>query len=169
MDRGEYHLNKEEERLLHFKMNFHNETVILLKGKEKGGIHILNAENSSFQKGNKILETKNDILKFIHHTIEQLGKEEQVDIVLLSEKVYKSTIDFLQENLNYSKIYLFEYGDIFYPKQNIQHMKEPIDIFYQIKTGLLQVSGFPSGTSTKREYHILYDGLWSGIPESLFK
>ena len=71
-------------------------------GKEKGGIHILNAENSSFQKGNKIFETKNEILKFIHHTIEQLGKEEQVDIVLLSEKVYKSTIDFLQENLNYS-------------------------------------------------------------------
>ena len=75
MDRGEYHLNKEEERLLHFKMNFHNETVILLKGKEKGGIHILNVENSSFQKGNKIFETKDEILEFIHHTIEQLGKE----------------------------------------------------------------------------------------------
>ena len=167
MDKN-YHLITDEEKVIHFQMNFNNETVILLKGKVNGGVHILTTESSSFQK-NEMIETKNEVLEFIQHTHSYLEKEDQFDVILLSEKILKSTIDFLRDKINYSKIYLFEYGDIFYPKQTIQHVKEPIDIIYQVQPSILQVSGFSSSLSSKREYHIFYDELWSEVPESLFK
>ena len=169
MEEKNFHLITDEEKVIHLKMNYYNETVIILKGKVNGGVHILNTESSSFQIKNKIIESKNEVLDFIQHTNSLLEKEDRFDIILLSEKILKSTVDFLREKINYSKIYLFEYGDLFYPKQTIQHMKEPIDIIYQIKPSILQVTGFSYGLSPKRAYHIFYDGLWSEVPDSLFK
>ena len=160
-----YHLITDEEKVIDLQMNFHNETVVLFKGTINGGIHILNTESTSFQK-NKMIENKNEVLDFIHETNSLFKNEEKFDIILLSEKVLKSTIDFLQEHVNYSKIYLFEFGDLFYPKQTIQHMKEPINIIYQVKPSILQVSGFSSSLSQKRDFHIFYDGLWSEVPDS---
>ena len=170
MEEGEkqFHLISEEEKVIHFNLDYHNGTVILLKGKGIQSIHILNTDRSSFPKESDLLKTENEIIKFIQKSEELIEKEIQFDVILLSEIILKSHIDYIKEKVNYSKIYLFEYGDIFYPTQTM-HIKDPIEIIYQVKPSILQISGYQSQHTGHKTYHILYDGLWNEVSESLYE
>ena len=165
MEEKHFHLITDEDKILELKMNYHNEIVILLKGKELSNVHILNIERSSFPKENDILQTENEIIQFIKSVNEKV-KNGQYEVFLLSEKILKSQIDYIREIVNYSKIFLFEYGDIFYPSQTM-NMKDKIEIKYQIKPSILQVSGYPSQYTKRKIYHIFYDGLWNEVSMSI--
>ena len=161
MEKRYIHLINDEEKAIQFDVNYHNETIVLLKGKD---VHILNTDHSSFPKEKDLLQKDNEITQWI----KTINNEEQYDVILISEKVLKSQIDYIREIINYSKIYLFEFGDIFYPTQTM-HKKDKIEIFYQTKPSILQVSGYPSQYTKRKIYHIFYDGLWSENRESLFE
>ena len=97
MEEKQFHLITEEERVIQFKMNYHNEITIFLIGKNNSNIHILNTERSSFPKESNILQSGNDIINFLQKIKE---KENQYDVILLSEKVLKSNIDYMIDKMN---------------------------------------------------------------------
>mgnify|MGYP001177165642 FL=1 len=163
----QFHLINEE-KVIQLNLNYHNETVIFLKEKEDKSVHILKTERSSFPKERDLLPTENEILQFVQQSNGLFEKEIQFDVILLSETVLKSHIDYIKEIVNYSNIYLFEYGDIFYPTQTM-HMKDKIEIIYQVKPSILQISGYQSQHTGRKTYHVFYDGLWKEVPESFFE
>ena len=65
MEEKHFHLITDEDKILELKMNYHNEIVILLKGKELSNVHILNIERSNnLKKVNVLFIKMDDILKY---------------------------------------------------------------------------------------------------------
>ena len=168
MEDNRFHLLNKENQTFQFEKKFHNEILLIFYSKES--THILKTEHSSFETEDKLLKTSNDILEFINEIKggEKEKEGEEIEVIILSDKILKHYIDYLKGVVeNYKNIYVFEYGDILYPRKTL-HKEDPIEIIYQVNPRILLVSGHSSMMTDRKVYHVFYNGLMTEYHYSFF-